>query len=671
MDDPSLQPAAPGHRMLECTQAQHVLDHFFHLAPDLFAVVDLTDVRLLKFNDAWCQTLGYSRDELQALPSLLALVDKDDLERTEAICKQVWTDAELIGFENRYRHKDGSLRWLSWRATQVGHISFAVARDITDWRRVEEAQRRSEEQFRNAFDHAPIGMALIRPPSTCLQANHAFCDLVGYAPEELAGCDLLTITHPADRHVHRELAERLMNGQAQDGQMEKRYLHKNGPAIWCQVHVSNVHDEQGRPVQTIAQIQDITQRKRAEQEMRRAREIAEAASRAKSEFLANLSHEIRTPLTAILGFTELLLDDPSVQNLAAERLEDLHTIQENGKLLLNLLNDLLDMARIESARFTIQPGPCAPLEVVADVLAMIRPRAAAKGLVLTVEQLGPMPTLIRTDATRLRQILNNLVGNAVKFTSRGEVRIQSRWLAPETSDAEPWLEFEVSDTGIGIAPAGLARIFEPFFRGTGRQVRQAGGTGLGLTISQHLAHQLGGSIQVRSQAGQGSTFTVAIPAPPIEPRDAKASARSASAVTPPPAPSGTAGSVLLAEDNEDTLRVCTIRLERAGLRVTTARNGAEAVVAAQAAHTAGEPFDVILMDLQMPVLDGYEAIRQLRTGGYHEPIVALTAFAMQEDRDHCLRLGCNAHVGKPIDWPTLLTTIEMFLIKKPEAPARA
>jgi len=389
-------------------------------------------------------------------------------------------------------------------------------------------------------------------------------------------------------------------------------------------------------------------------ELETARCAAESASRAKTEFLANMSHEIRTPMTAIVGFADLL-DDPELST--RERAEHVRTIRRNGEHLISVINDILDLSKIEAGRIELSPEPCPVCRIVSDVAALMRVRAAGKNVELSVQYQFPVPETVRTDALRLRQILVNLVGNAVKFTERGAVRIVVRSLV---DGPEPRIEIAVHDTGIGIDTEGLDRLFQPFSQADASRTRRFGGTGLGLVISRRLANILGGAIDVESAPGKGSVFTFTLPVGDLRgvkmiENATEAFAEPESEQTAAAAPRALRGRILLAEDGPDNQRLIAFHLRRAGAEVVLANNGREAVVEALRARDAGTPFGLVFMDMQMPVLDGYDATRELRRCGYNLPIVALTAHAMSDERARCLACGCDGYETKPISAARLIS----------------
>jgi signal transduction histidine kinase/ActR/RegA family two-component response regulator len=385
---------------------------------------------------------------------------------------------------------------------------------------------------------------------------------------------------------------------------------------------------------------------------------AEAASRAKTEFLANMSHEIRTPMTAVLGYTDLLLADGGD---AAERALWAAAARRNGAQLLDLIDGILDVSRLDADRIELEPRACPLRELLEPVAATARESAEAKGLVFRFEMAAECPDAIETDPVRLRQILSNLLRNALKFTPHGTVTLRVG-RPPGSSRA---LFFQVIDTGIGISAQDCERIFAPFGQVDESHTRRFGGAGLGLAISRRLATLLGGSLSVESEPGRGSIFRLELDAPAVTPAGATARTQAAQPER--------AARVLVAEDGIDNQRLIRAYLRAARAEVTLVENGAQALSTAQAALDAGAPFDLILMDMQMPVMDGYEATRRLREQGYFAPIVALTAHAMSGDRERCLGAGCDEYLTKPIDRALLLTTLARYMADRkpdPDPPAR-
>ena len=385
---------------------------------------------------------------------------------------------------------------------------------------------------------------------------------------------------------------------------------------------------------------------------------AREASRAKSEFLANMSHEIRTPMTAIIGYADLLLDPETTAN---ERVTHIQTIRRNGEHLLGILNDILDLSKIEAGKMTMEHVRCSPSAIIVDVASLMRARAMAKGLFFEVHYQTPIPDTIDSDPTRLRQILMNLVGNAIKFTASGGIRILARCESAES--ASPTLTLEVVDTGIGLSQPQAEVLFQPFVQGDTSTTRKFGGTGLGLAICRRLALILGGDISLDSSPGRGSSFRLTIATGPLDGVKMLEELHEAGIPETGTSPSCATTTevltcnVLLAEDGLDNQLLISTHLTRAGARVTVAENGRVALEMALAAAFAKEPFDVILMDMQMPEMDGYAATSELRRKGYTGPIVALTAHAMAGDRERCISAGCTDYLTKPIGRSKLVSAV--------------
>lgn len=399
------------------------------------------------------------------------------------------------------------------------------------------------------------------------------------------------------------------------------------------------------------------------QDLRLARDSAEQANQAKSSFLATMSHEIRTPLNGLMVMAELL----AAAGLEQRMQRYAEVIVKSGQSLLTIINDILDLSKIEAGKMSVDLQPTNPVQITDEVVTLLQERARGKGISLAVNVEGKIPATFACDAMRLRQILVNLVGNAVKFTEVGSVTIQIS--CEMNGDTGPTIRFAVRDTGIGMSEAQAARLFGSYQQADSTVSRRFGGTGLGLRISKRLAEILGGNIEVASEFGIGSLFTLSLPAGAIAQAhmvdvSVARAANTAEPVQEDVSPNSLVGvRVLLAEDGPDNRRLITHHLTKAGARVITAGNGIEALAAlcgtsdADAPLLATSPVDVILMDMQMPEMDGYTATAILRARGCRLPIVAITAHSMQGDRERCVAAGCSEYATKPIDRLTLLDLV--------------
>ncbi|MEM9345572.1 MAG: ATP-binding protein [Planctomycetota bacterium] len=388
------------------------------------------------------------------------------------------------------------------------------------------------------------------------------------------------------------------------------------------------------------------------------------ANESKSLFLANMSHEIRTPMTAILGFSDLLLDPASSES---DKRSAAQTIKRNGQHLLALINDILDVSKIEAGRLEIESVQTPLGRLLSDVAELLGQRARDKSLAFDVGIDGSIPSSIMTDPTRLKQALVNLAGNAIKFTEVGGVAITARYL-PEQQQ----LVFEVKDTGIGMTPQQMGKLFKPFSQADASTTRRFGGTGLGLTITSQIARILGGQVDVSSEPGQGSTFTMTIQTGELDGVAMIDTIRPSGAITPSDAclPKIT-GHVLVVEDGLDNQRLIQHVLKKAGAEVTLCENGLDGMNAALSADAAGRPYGLVLMDMHMPVMNGYTAASELREHGYKGQIVALTANAMSDEMDKCIAAGCDFYLTKPIDRPVLIREVARRMGTRSSVTARS
>jgi two-component system, sensor histidine kinase and response regulator len=510
----------------------------------------------------------------------------------------------------------------------------------------------TEERFRRAFDDAATGMALVAPDGRFLRVNRSMCEIVGYPEPDLLALSFQNITHADDLEADLGHVGRLLAGEARTYQMEKRYRHKDGHTVWVLLGVSLVPDAAGNPLHFVAQVQDISSRKQGELALRQATQVAEAASRAKSEFLANMSHEIRTPMNGILGMTDLLLET----DLTPDQRDSLGLVKSSADALLTVINDILDFSKIEAGKLDIDPVPFSLRDAVGDTLKALAIRAHAKGLELACDIRPEVPELVIGDAHRLRQVLTNLVGNAIKFTERGEVVVRAEWVGAE-GDADR-VRFSVTDTGIGIPHDKLRTVFDPFTQADGSTTRKFGGTGLGLTICQRLVELMGGRVWADSTLGQGSTFFFEI-------RLARARGSIERIISIPVDLNGLA--VLIADDNTTNRRVLAETVRHWGAKPTCVSSGVEALAELRWAVTNGNPFPLLLLDGMMPGMDGFMVVEQIGK----EPALAsvtilmLTSADQQGDAARCRDLGVSAYLVKPVKPTELNRAIAASLPSSP------
>ncbi|MDH5298120.1 MAG: PAS domain S-box protein, partial [Desulfobulbaceae bacterium] len=506
----------------------------------------------------------------------------------------------------------------------------------------------SRERSFLAQQFAQIGMWDWTIASDELYWSERIAPLFGYAPGALETTyeNFLNAIHPQDRErVINAVNACVDKGEKYD--IEHRVVWPDGTVRWLLERGDVIRDAANLPVRMLGVVQDITSRKELEEEITKAKEEAERAAHAKSIFLANMSHEIRTPMNAVVGLTEVVLETP----LTPEQREHLTTVRSSAKALLTLLNDILDVSKLESGKLTLDSTIFHLPRTLKEVIQTFTITAREKALSLNLTIHPSLFHCLTGDPSRLRQILINLVGNAVKFTPKGSVTV-----AVEPAEDGVY-HFSVTDSGIGMNPEQLGRIFEPFVQADQSTARRYGGTGLGTTISKQLVELMGGRIWAESTMGKGSTFhfTARLAKP--------ACAENCGANCPAHIAPGEVAlpkskrrfKVLLVEDIAANVTLATIRLEQQGHQVTVAWNGREAVAAVR-----GEHFDLILMDVQMPEMDGMEATRLIREikGEAETPIIAMTASVMHEDLELCRQAGMDEIVPKPVDFSQLFATME-------------
>lgn len=643
--------------------------NFTYISPAATEIIGFSQAEAMSHSIAEMLTPASAQHACEFLSGLLnkaihnpTILDQPHTLEIEFVCKDggtIWTEVRIAFICND-------------NGVPVGVLG--VTHDISARKQAEESLQRSEGRYRRLVETTDDWVWEVDADAIYTYASPKVKELIGYEPEEIIGVSVFDLMPPdeVDR-VRSEFCEKALRGEPLVA-MENTMLHKDGSRVIIETTGVPLFDSEGKLTGYQGCDRDITARKIAERDLknysaaledanRTLRELytaAEAATRAKSEFLANMSHEIRTPMTAILGYAELLLENMK----RPEDIEATMTIKRNGDHLLQLINDILDLTKIEAGKMEIEPCDCLPAAIVADVVSLMRVRTEAKKLALDIQLSGPIPETIRTDPLRLRQILINLLGNAIKFTELGSIRL-TVWMETD-DDGSHRMRFDVTDTGIGMAENQIDSLFQPFTQCDASTSRKFGGTGLGLAISKRLAEMLGGGIEVKSTPDLGSTFSATVATGPLQnvrmiDKVDKAASPTYDSPEKKKPPKILGCRLLLVEDGPDNQRLISFVLKRAGAEVVLAENGQEALDIVQGAQPHGNPFDLILMDMQMPILDGYEATRRLRTEGFNNPIIALTAHAMSGDREKCIEAGCNDYLSKPIDRPALIETVTRHL----------
>ncbi len=633
-------------------------------------------------NPEFVRTFGYTKEDLPALSQWWELAYPDPLYRKSLA--DAWHASlerlEQTGgggpiFDVVVRYKDGTDKNVLISTARLhaskdhGYVVSLV--DITGRKLAEEELQKREARFRSYFEMPLHGNCITSIEKGWLEVNERLCEMLGYTREEIVQKNWAEMTHPDDLAADVEHFDRLLAGKIEQYKLEKRFIRRDGTFVWTLISVGCVRKSDGSVDHVLCIIEDISRRKHDEQlleehaialrrtneelnqSLHAARELAvraEAAARAKSEFLAVMSHELRTPLNGVLGFSELL----ATTSLNAEQQDFARTIRDSGEHLLAIVNDILDFSSIEKGTMALESVPITLSKLVESSSLLIRKTAADKGVEFRCEMAPGVPDRITGDERRIRQILINLLGNAVKFTSEGSVVL--RVSAASTGGLDV-LDFAVADTGPGISPETLTCLFQPFTQADSTLHRGFEGTGLGLAISQKLAETMGGTITVDSKPGKGSRFTFRLPVDPTNPAVCPLAHETAV-----PEASHFDGLVLVVEDDRVNSKLAGNLLRSLGCRVEFASNGQEAVEACEKGR-----FSAVFMDMQMPVLDGIDAtklIRRQENGNGRVPIIALTANVMPGDREKCLSAGMDGFLTKPFKKAEFATALACHLAHK-------
>jgi PAS domain S-box-containing protein len=554
------------------------------------------------------------------------------------------------------------------RTQELEELNERMRAEIEHREEITRSLATNEERLRLALQAGRMGTWDWNLQTNMVIYDEMQCEIVGIGRDTgfVHASQFFDLVHPDDREkLTRTVQNCIATGEAYLA--EFRVSPPGGEMRWLAGHGRIVGDAPYARRMTGVNY-DISHRKQMEHALEEAHREAETANLAKSEFLANMSHEIRTPLTAILGCASVLVRDLE----EPETLEMAEMIQNQGRLLLGVLNDVLDLSKIEAGRLEIRNEPTNLAAVIADVRSLMEPAAQEKGLILDMHVKSRLPQLIETDPLRLRQILINLLSNAIKFTETGVVRVEC-WYEPHPGDNQ--MVIAVQDTGIGIAPDAQQRIFEAFIQDGAGDRYATGGTGLGLTICKRLATMLGGDISLTSIPGQGSTFVVRLPLTAEESEldwiDVDAANRDAASSHPRLPVKRIPCRLLVAEDTRSIQILLRRMLSEVVSQIQIVGDGEALLAEYERASQAGEAYDLILMDMQMPILDGYSATRRLRAAGIETPIIALTASAMAGDRARCLEAGCNGYVSKPLDYQQLVAELQRWSSKPAASDCRS
>ncbi len=594
--------------------------------------------------------------------------------------------SDPVPHEHALRHKDGSLRWLLiGDAKGPGDLVIGVCTDITERKLAENALRENEQRFRNFVESADDMIYRTDRDGRFTYANPVAMRIMGFTSEaDFVGRRFVDFIRSDMRGaVRRKYAEQFVK-RTQNTYHEIPVITSDGRELWMGQNVQVLlENEEVAGFQAV--VRDLTERKAMEQRLAEAHDRALEASRLKSEFLAMMSHEIRTPMNAVIGMNELLLET----SLDERQCELASVALVSAQSLLSLINDILDFSKIEAGRMTMERVAFDIASVVAASVNIVKPKAQEKQLPLSVTLPDDLPAHVLGDPSRLRQVLLNLLSNAVKFTHSGEVRVEVAVLASE--DTRLRCRFAVIDSGIGLSESAQRRLFQPFVQADGSITRRYGGSGLGLAISRKLVELMGGEIGVESQAGAGTRFFFEVvfeqmpahlrvsraeAAMPFQMAAAEAQEEAAQpAAAELPAPSIAIGApVLLVEDNPANQRLTTLQLKKMGYSVDLAGNGIQALDMLRKRSHAGGAYRLVLMDCQMPEMDGFTATREIRKfeapSGVRTPIIAMTANAMRGDREACIEAGMDDYISKPVRLKALTEAVQRWMTTS-VAPASA
>ncbi len=606
-------------------------------------------------NNRWLEMIGYSEEEIMHKNWREVTHPRDVSVTHQRRQAMINREIETYQLEKRFVRKDSSWFWGDvwaaplWEADGRLLAVVAIVIDITERKRAERALKQNEERMRRYFEQPLIGMQTRSVTQGLIEVNDRFCEIVGYSRPELIRMKWTEFSHPEDVDADLKQFERMLEGDIDSYSLEKRYIRRDGQCIHASIAVYCVRDPDGDVDHFITFVEDISKRKQAELRLQQAKEAAEVANQAKSQFLANMSHELRTPLNAILGYTQILRSDPQLSN---HQQGEINIIHRNGEYLLTLISDILDLSKIEAGKIELYPNDFNLPRFLQDLSDLFRLRAQQKGIRFSCELDANLPTFVHTDEKRLRQILINLLGNAVKFTKTGSVTLEIVRCLPHIDQ----LCFQVRDTGVGISEADKALIYKPFQQ-VGDLSQRAEGTGLGLAITKHLIEMMGGQLGLESQAGHGSCFHFSLHLPAVSGFvHPSLTANTVQTITGYQQPTDRGPyRILIADDCSENRLLLQQLLTPLDFELAEVEDGEACVQWAQ----QWQP-DAILLDLAMPKLDGLGVAQHIRATPDLASIcmIMISASAFEQDRQAGLAAGCNEFLSKPVILTQLLQALE-------------
>jgi two-component system CheB/CheR fusion protein len=606
---------------------------------DIYAICifNLETFKLLDVNDAFLNLYGWDKEELLSGMTINGITaeQQDSTEKT----KQAIREGTIFIPLRYHRKKDGTVFPVeivggpySWKGKKV---MFALIHDISHRKQAEIALNESEERFRNMANSAPVLIWIAGTDKLCTWFNKVWFDFTGRSMEQEYGNGWAEGVHPDDLERCLEIYVTSFDNR-QSFSMEYRLRRSDGQYRWLLDNgIPTYLDEVFTGY--IGSCIDITELKQIKDKLLQAKTAAESANRAKSEFLANMSHEIRTPMNGLLGMAQLL----EMSDLNEEQMEYLRVLKLSGRNLLLLINDILDLSKIEAGKLEIAKNQFSLHSCINDIITMQKKVTHAKGLVLESSIASDIPQILMGDQMRLKQIILNLLGNAIKFTPKGGITLSAQLI--EKQEDTVLIEIAVRDSGVGISAEALEKIFRPFEQEDGSTTRRYGGTGLGLSICKQLTNMMGGTISVESTQSVGSCFKITMPFVVGDNPEIDVIEQTKTVYTWDGVPLG----ILLVEDEQVNIKFAASLLRKLGHDVTVAENGRECLDALNQGS-----FDIILMDVQMPVMNGEDALQEIRRReqgtSFHQPVIALTAHSLRGEKDRFLKEGFDGYISKPL-----------------------